>query len=168
VATATFKERVIGSQPLLGQKIKVRTPTHLCGVLEFAQGAVATVTMSFDIWAHQAPRLEIYGTEGSIQCPDPNNFNGEVLLWTTKTKAWEKIPLTHNGDTGRGLGLADNGHAIQGRRPHRASGELGLHVVEVMESFHASSRAGRKIGIKSKCRQPEALPAGLALGKLGS
>jgi predicted dehydrogenase len=135
-------------------------------VLEFASGAVATVTMSFDVWAHGAPLLEIYGTEGSIQCPDPNNFNGDVMLWTTKSRTWEKILLTHNGDTGRGIGLADMANAIQTKRPHRASGELGLHVVEVMESFQASSKGGKKIAIKSKCRQPEAMPAGLALGKL--
>jgi predicted dehydrogenase len=165
-STLSFKERIIGSQPFLGKKIKVRTPTHYCGVLEFAKGAVATVTMSFDVWAHHAPMLEIYGTEGSIQCPDPNHFNGEVLLWTTKTKEWQKVPLTHNGETGRGLGLADMARAIATKRPQRASGELGLHVVEIMESFQASYEAGRRIELKSKVRQPEAMPAGLPLGKL--
>ncbi len=165
-STISFKERMIGSKPLAGQKIKVRTPTHHCGVLEFAQGAIATVTMSFDVWAHHVPLLEIYGTEGSIQCPDPNHFNGDVLLWTTKKREWTKVPLTHNGDTGRGIGIADMANAIQNRRPHRASGELGLHVVEVMESFQASWKAGKRIALKSKVRQPEAMPAGLALGRL--
>jgi len=165
-ASATYKERLIGSQPFLGQKIKVRTPTHLCGVLEFAQGAVASVTMSFDIWAHHAPMLEIYGTEGALQCPDPNCFNGDVMLWTKTKREWTKVPLTHNGETGRGIGLADLADAICHRREPRASGELGLHIVEVMESFHTSSRAGRKIALKSKIRQPAALPAGLPLGKL--
>jgi len=166
ITATSFKEREIGSQPFKGKKIKVTTPTHNSGVLEFAGGAVATVTMSFDVWAHGCPRLEIYGTEGSIQCPDPNNFNGDVMLWTKKTSAWEKVPLTHNGETGRALGLADMAYGIQTKRPHRASGELGLHVVEVMESFHASSKAGKKVSIKSKIKQPQAMPSGLALGKL--
>jgi len=88
------------------------------------------------------------------------------MLWTKKTSAWEKVPLTHNGDAGRATGLADMAYAIQKKRAHRASGELGLHIVEVMESFHASSKAGKKVSIKSKIKQPQAMPSGLALGKL--
>jgi len=166
LAKTTFKERLITSQPLNGKKIKVVTPTHLCGELEFGQGVVGTVTMSFDVWAHHLPMLEIYGTEGSLQCPDPNTFGGEVQVWTAKKKEWEKVPLTHSDQIGRGVGIADMADAFQKRRPHRLNGELALHIVEVMEAFHVSARAGRKIVIKSRCRQPQPLPEGLPLGHL--
>src|ERR1700722_16515035 len=135
LAKTTFKERLITSQPLQGKKIKVEIPTHLCGGLEFGQGAVATVTMSFDAWSHHLPMLEIYGTEGSLQCPDPNTFGGEVLVWTTKKREWEKVPLTHSDQIGRGVGIADMADAVRKRRPHRMNGELALHIVEVMEAF---------------------------------
>jgi predicted dehydrogenase len=167
LAKATFKERLITSQPLNGKKIKVKTPTHICGGVEFTQGATATVTMSFDIWGHHLPMLEIYGTEGSIECPDPNTFGGEVRVWTTKKREWETIPLTHSDKIGRGTGLADMALALQKRRPHRMNGEMALHIVEAMEAFLVSAKAGRKIALKSKCRQPEPLPAGLVLGQLG-
>jgi predicted dehydrogenase len=160
LARTSFKERLITSQPLHGTKIKVRTPTHLIGLVEFAQGAVATVSMSFDVWAHHAPLVEIYGTEGSLQCPDPNLFNGDVLLWTRKTNDWQKIPLTHRGDLGRSLGLADFARAIRDSRPPRADAQLALHVVEIIEAFHISARTGKKFVLKSKCRRPEAMPAG--------
>ena len=166
LAKTTFKERLITSQPLNGKKIKVQVPTHLCGGLEFKDGVIGTVTMSFDVWAHHLPMLEVYGTEGSLQCPDPNTFGGEVMVWTTTKKEWVKVPLTHNDQTGRGLGLADMANGLQKRRQHRMNGELGLHIVEVMEAFHVSARAGKKIAIKSLCKQPEPMPAGLPLGKL--
>ena len=166
LAKTSFKERLITSLPLHGRKIKVRTPTHLIGLVEFAQGAVATVSMSFDVWAHHVPMLEIFGTEGSVLCPDPNQFNGEVLLWTTKTKEWRKVPLTHSRDFGRGLGLAEMALAIQEQRPHRAGGKLAIHVVEIMEAIHVSAGKGKKVELKSACRRPEALPTGLAFGKL--
>jgi predicted dehydrogenase len=166
LAKTTFKERLITSQPLHGRKIKVKTPTHLCGGLEFNNGVIGTVTMSFDVWAHHLPMLEIYGTEGSLQCPDPNTFGGEVQVWTTKKKEWETVPLTHSDQLGRGVGIAEMAYALQKRRQHRMNGELGLHIVEVMEAFHVSARAGRKITIESRCRQPEPLPAGLPLGQL--
>ena len=55
-STATgFKQRVVGSGPLLGRKIKVTTPTHLCGVLEFSGGTITTVTMSFDTLGAPCP-----------------------------------------------------------------------------------------------------------------
>jgi len=166
LAKITFKERLITSQPLSGKKIKVEVPTHLCGGLEFGQDVIATVTMSFDVWAHHLPMLEIYGTEGSLQCPDPNHFGGEVLLWTTKKGEWEKVPLTHSDQIGRGVGIADMADAAQKGRQHRMNGELALHIVEVMEAFHVSARAGRQIAMKSRCRQPEPLAAGLPLGQL--
>ena len=166
LAKTTFKERLITSQLLDGKKIKVMTPTHLCGGLEFDDGAVGTVTMSFDVWAHRLPLLEIYGTEGSLHCPDPNSFGGEVQVWTTKKKEWEKVPLTHSDQIGRGVGIADMADAWQKQRPHRMNGELALHIVEVMEAFHVSARTGRKIAIESRCRQPEPMPAGLPLGQL--
>ncbi len=45
-------------------------------------------------------------------------------------------------------------------------GLFAMHILEVMESFHASARAGRKMAIKSHCRQPEPLPPGLPPGHL--
>ena len=166
LAGTTFKERAITSQPLYGKKINVETPTHLTGALEFGQGAIATVTMSFDVWAHHLPMLEIYGTEGSLQCPDPNTFGGEVNVWTQTKKAWEKVPLSHSDQVGRGVGLAEMAEALRKEQPHRMSGELALHVVEVMESFHLSADAGKKIVMKSTCEQPRPLPPGLEPGQL--
>jgi predicted dehydrogenase len=160
----SFKERLITSQPLHGKKIKVQTPTHLCGVLEFVKGSIGTVSMSFDIWQSNAPLLEIYGTEGSLSCPDPNHFGGKVKIWTSKNKTWEDVPVEQPEAIGRGLGLADLADALKQRRQHRMSGELGLHVVEVMESFHTSSNSGRRKELKSTCQQPAAMPKGLPFG----
>ena len=56
--------------------IHVNTPTHVAGVMDFASGAVATIVTSFDVWAAELPRLEIYGTHGSMSVPDPNFFGG--------------------------------------------------------------------------------------------
>jgi predicted dehydrogenase len=167
LAKISFKERTVTNQVSPGRKIKVDVPTHLSGELEMADGAIATVTMSFDIWATRMPVIEIHGTEGSLSVPDPNTFGGDVLLWTAKKREWEKIPLSHSDKLGRGVGLADLAFSEQARkREHRLNGELALHVVEVMEAFHTSSRTGRKIAVKSRPKRPEPLRAGLTLGEL--
>jgi predicted dehydrogenase len=167
LAKVSFKERTITNKIDYGKKIKVEVPTHLSGELEMANGAIATVTMSFDVWRSNAPLIEVHGTEGSLSVPDPNTFGGEVKLWSPNKPEWVTIPLTHSDQIGRGTGLADLAFSAQaGKRQHRLNGELALHIVEVMESFHTSARTGRKITMKSKPRQPEPLPSGLAVGEL--
>jgi predicted dehydrogenase len=59
-ARITFPERTITSQPKFGNKIEVEVPTHIAGVLDFANGAVGTIVTSFDVWGGQLPRIEIY------------------------------------------------------------------------------------------------------------
>ncbi|MDR1192081.1 MAG: Gfo/Idh/MocA family oxidoreductase [Verrucomicrobiales bacterium] len=165
-AKASFRTRRVTSQPLKGTVIKVETPTHLSGVVEFVSGATATVTMSFDVWRHHLPLLEVYGTEGSMLCPDPNCFDGEVLVWKPGDKDWRRVPLTHCGATGRGLGLAEMAYAIRRRRRARQDGGMALHVVEIMEAFHVAARTGRVVKLTTTCQQPRALPAGLPLGEI--
>ena len=56
-ARITFPERTITSQPKYGKKITVNTPTHVAGVLDFANGAIGTIVTSFDVWSAELPRI---------------------------------------------------------------------------------------------------------------
>jgi predicted dehydrogenase len=158
---ASFPERTITSQPRNGEKITVNTPTHVTGLMEFEQGAQGTIITSFDVWAAKLPFLEIYGSEGSLSLPDPNTFGGPVRLFTKEEKVWKDILLTHAfTENSRGLGVADMAQAIRTNRPHRASGELARHVLEVMHGFLASSDQGRHIEIQSRPSIPAPLREG--------
>jgi predicted dehydrogenase len=157
----SFPERTIGSGPKQGQQIAVETPTHVAGVLDFAGGAVATIITSFDVWAANLPRIEIYGSEGSLSVPDPNTFGGPVRIRLAKDKEWRDVPLTHGyTENSRGLGVADMAGAIREGRPHRASGELAYHVLDVMAAFEEASTAGHHVAITSGPPRVAALPAG--------
>ncbi len=78
MAQISFPERVVGSGPKKGQKIIVEVPTHVVGLLEFASGVAGTIITSFDVWKTDLPRIEIYGSEGTLSVPDPNTFGGIV------------------------------------------------------------------------------------------
>jgi len=160
--------RTITSEPKYGTTIHVNTPTHVAGTLDFAQGAVGTVVMSFDTWAHHLPRIEIYGTEGVISVPDPNTFAGPVSLYRADAPEWRDVPLTHGYAEGnlRSLGVADMAYAIRSGRPHRASGALAYHVLDLMHAFHDASAEDRAIEVESTCDRPAALPVGLRPGEL--
>ncbi len=165
-ARMTFPERIATSEALMGQVLPVEVNTHIAGTLEFESGAIATIITSFDIWGHHLPWMEIHGTDGSLTVPDPNRFDGEVSTLKGDSREWNDFPLTHTTNIGRGAGVADMAYAIQSGRPHRASGDLAFHVLDIMQALEESSAEGRHIEIESTLDQPLALPAGLADGEL--
>ncbi|MBI1930854.1 Gfo/Idh/MocA family oxidoreductase [Candidatus Poribacteria bacterium] len=159
ITTKAFAERVATSEKARGQRIPVRTTTHLTGVMEFASGAVVTTTMSFDMWRHSLPRIELYGTTGSMQVPDPNGFGGAVRVCPAGGD-WSDVPLAFPQNA-RIIGVIDMVRAIRSGRPHRASGALAYHVLEVMLAFDTSSQSGQHVQIKSTVERPAPLPPGL-------
>lgn len=163
------KERTITSQPRHGQKIPVQVATHAAGILEFVSGALVQVGMSFDVPAHRHLPIEIYGTEGSLAVPDPNWFGGEIEFAAAKDK-WVKLKteLPYADANYRSIGLADMAHAIRANRPHRASGALALHVLEVMEAFDRSAKAGKAVAIATRPERPAPLSDSLVRRKLAA
>ena len=167
-ARITFPERTITSEPLAGTTIMVNTPTHIAGVMDFESGAVGTLVTTFDVWAESQARIDLYGTEGTLSLPDPNFADGPVRLWRSGAGAWKDVPLTHTytGNT-RGIGLADMAQALRSGRKHRASGELGMHVLEVIHAFLDSSEQGEHVAVTSSFERPEPLPARFPEGIFG-
>jgi predicted dehydrogenase len=159
-------ERMITSQPFYGQMIQVEAPTHVAGVLDFESGPIATLITSFDVWASAVPRIEIYGTEGTLGVPDPNIFGGPVRLRRAGAADWSEIPLTHPAEVNRGIGVADLAYGLLYDRPHRASGDLAYHVLDVMAALEEASEFGRHIQIESGVPRPAPLPMRLRPGEL--
>jgi predicted dehydrogenase len=157
-AKKTFETRTITSEPLNGKVINVEVPTHIAGILDFANGAVGTIIMSFDVYSHTLPCIEIYGSEGTLRVPDPNTFGGPVYVKRFREEKWSEIPLLKNyPENSRGLGITDMAEAIVEGRPHRASGEMAYHILEVMHGFHDASASGQYYTLKSTCTRPEPL-----------
>jgi len=166
-AQVTFPTRTITSEPKYGTIVDVETPTHIAGVMDFANGAVATIITSFDVWAANLPRIEIYGTMGTLSVPDPNTFGGPVRIKRQGAEEWSDLPLTHvYPENSRGMGVADMAYAILSGRRHRASGEMCYHVLDVMQCFLDASEKGKHVSPQSTCSQPAPLPMGLREGFL--
>jgi predicted dehydrogenase len=159
----TLPQRLITSEPKYGQKIDVNIPTHVTSLLDFHNGAIATMVTSFDIFGGSSlPRIELYGTLGTMLIPDPNTFGGPVSIRRHGEENWSEIPLTHGfAENGRGLGVADMAYAIMNSRQHRASGELACHVLETMHSILEASNKGEHITISSSCERPAPFPIGI-------
>ena len=162
-ARISFPERTITSKPKFGQVLQVETPTHIAGVIDFASGPVGTLLTSFDVKGGTTlPRIEVYGSQGTLIVPDPNTFGGPVVVKRAGSQEWSEIPLTHGkAENARGVGAADMAKAILTGRSHRASGALAFHVLEAMHGFHDASAQGKHYVMQSTCERPAPLPLGL-------
>jgi predicted dehydrogenase len=158
-------ERVIKSGPRAGTKVPVDVETHVAGLLEHASGAVTALMTSFDVVASRQPHIEVHGSEGSLLVPDPNAFGGTVMVRRQDSQDWSELPASAGyQDGGRGIGVADLAAAMTAGRPHRASAELALHVLDVMESLLAAAREQASVPVSTSCPVPDLVP----LGRIGA
>ena len=162
-------ERIVTAEgPMKGRGIKVDVPTTNLAVLEMDNGALVSCNLSWDVFKHSHRPLEIHGTEGSLRCPDPNFFAGDVEFsegrgdWQVVNARHEPCSKPNHPDVDpvqanyRVLGVADLAAALKAKRQPRMSGRLGLHVLEVMEAILKAGESGKSISIKS-CERPAAL-----------
>ncbi len=161
VATKLRDDRLVTSEPLKGTRIPVEVATHVAGTMKFVSGAVVSIAMSFDVPRHRHSPIELYGSDAALLVPDPNHFGGEIML-ATASEDWKAVPTEHAYADGnfRVIGVADMADAIRTGRPHRASGELAFHVLEVMEAFQRSSDSGQHIAMTTRPERPAPLPVG--------
>ena len=154
VARASFPERLIRGGPLAGTRIPVSTPTNVAGALDFTGGAVGLLLASFDVVASELPWLEIHGSEGTLILPDPGEYGGTVRFSGRGDTEWVELYRAPVHGDDRGIGAAEMAEAMRADRPHRASGELGRHVVDVLSSLLEASEAGRAIDLTTTCDRP--------------
>jgi predicted dehydrogenase len=147
-------ERVIGSGPRAGERVPVEVDSHVSGVLEHASGALTTITTSFDSVQTTAAPIEVHGEAGTLAVPDPNQFDGETRLFALGGTEWSALETSAGyAGAGRGIGLVDL-VTSEGR----ASGDLALHVLEVMTALLDSAAAGRRIDLTTTVTRPSPVP----------
>jgi predicted dehydrogenase len=144
--------------PDAGKTFRVTRPGNISAVLDFASGCVAVITTTAEVAGYH-PRLEIYGTDGILVTNDPNAYTGAVTLRGSKGEPREVGLAEGFPAWGRGLGVAEQAHAIRKGRRARASGDLMFHVLDIMHGIHEASQEDRHLHLSSGCPRPE--PFGL-------
>jgi predicted dehydrogenase len=119
---------------------------------------VASFTATYDVWATERPKIEIYGSEGTLSVPDPNTFGGPVRIYRHATDAWEEVAIDRGfADNSRGLGLADLALALRSGGTPRASGGMMRHVVELMQAMEDSAARGAFVTMETTMERPAPL-----------
>ena len=157
-ASTRTRERTIQIGPRAGERFSVETPSHATAAMELESGVTANLVASFETNGQYVCDLELHGTDGVISFPDPNGFDGPVRMRRGRD-GWQEVPFVARGDRdARGIGLHELVEAIAAGRPERASGSLGLHVVDVARGILVSAAESRIVEIDSRISQPEAMP----------
>ena len=142
--------------------------------LEFDNGAIVQGFLSFDVQNHARNHMELYGSKGSIIVPDPNMFGGPVSISKELGSDWNNFSVenmflgktnivNHSGRSNeapkqsnyRGIGLSEMIYAIENNKPHRCSGELAFHVLDIINSTIDAAKNNKEIEIQSTCIKPD-------------
>lgn len=183
-----FEDRVYENpnHPNYKKPVEKRTgESTMLGALEFENGCYASLILCAECFGPEIPRVEIFGTHGTLTLPDPNCFGGwgnEIYLTRIGNEGRFHVPFTHayadmdpsiptkSGkrepchNSHRGIAVADMAWAIRRNRPHRSSAELALHTVEIIHAINKSNADNKVHTMESR----PARPAPLAPGYFGA
>jgi predicted dehydrogenase len=157
------RQRKNPRNPLFGEEVEVEgTINAIMGTLEFAKNKVLGNITIISEGFGEMPRVEIYGREGVLVCPDPNTFGGPVYIRRIGSNENMQMPITHGYNNGccRGLGVADMACAITNNRPHRAHGDMGLQAFETVHGIWQGTKTGKIHVMESTCAQPAPFVSG--------
>ena len=157
VGSSAKETRIIGSGPNAGEEFAVEVPTHVSAMVQFAGGQSSHSVFSFESPRLRVGFLEITGSEATLSLPDPNDFDGDLLLWRPGAEEPEIIPTTGPAN-GRGLGVLDMARALRSGAPHRATGGVAYHVLDTMVSITESVETGAFVDVVSSAPTSTALP----------
>lgn len=170
MATKGQDERLITAEgPFQNTSFAVGTPTNVLSLLEFQCGATVNFGASWDVFRHSNHPIELHGTEGSLRLPDPDTFGGTVSL-SARGADWQDFDsdkelfgvrnwpfAAPDRANYRMLGVADLVRALHEGRAPRASGDLALHVLEIMEAILLSGENQQSVKITGSIAQPPLL-----------
>eukprot|EP01037_Dinobryon_pediforme_P026114 gene26114-28523_t len=170
MATKGQDERLItAAGPFQNTTFKVGTPTNVLSLLEFQSGTTVTFGASWDVFRHSNHPIELHGTEGSLRLPDPDTFGGTVSL-SDRGADWRDFETeadlygaknwpfaAPDRANYRMLGVADLVRALREGRAPRASGDIALHVLKIMEAILQSGESRTSVDIDGGVTQPPLL-----------
>ncbi|TCC21055.1 Gfo/Idh/MocA family protein [Kribbella speibonae] len=157
IGSKSKDKRTIGSGPLAGTDFDVTVPTHVSAIAKFESGQSSQSIFSFDSPLSRGGFVEISGSEATLAVPDPNGFDGAIKIRRRGAEDWETIAET-KAVAQRGTGVLEMARAIRADRPHRATGALAFHIVDVMASITDSIDTGAFVDVKSTVEVASILP----------
>jgi len=156
ISSKARDKRTIGSGPRAGEEFEVTVPSQYAALVSYESGQSASMIYSFDS-AVKRTLLEVTGTEGTMLVPDPNRFDGAIMVRHRDDEDWQVVAQAEEVSS-RGTGALDLARALRQGRPHRAQGALAFHVLDTMIAIAESGESGQFTAVQSTVDKPALLP----------
>ena len=162
-----FDERIVttAGSPAQGQSIKVETLTNVHALLDFASGAHVTFLASWDVWKHGVPPIELHGAKSVAPAARPQLVRRRSSDRRAKRRVADDPHRrqdlrrqrtgrrrSRNSPTTVAWASPTWRARSSTRRPHRANGDVALHVLAVMAGILEAATAGRRVAISPDLR----------------
>jgi predicted dehydrogenase len=144
-----------------GVPFRVAQPDFVVAAIELADGVLVRLTSDFYVGNTSTRQvgIEFHGDTGSLHLESWHMFNAQVAF-APFDQPLEAVPLIREPPYGTpwGQGLWETATAIFAGRPHRFSGAMAAHIVEILEATAESARRGQPVAITSDFPRPAPMP----------
>ncbi len=161
---AAVRTNCAEQSPDFGKPYPYENESQIYALMNLESGVTGTVSLDGDSALQDLALFYIYGSKGVLKLTCANDFGGEVVLipssFDPEAAKPQVLPNTSpltNGN--RGIGPAEMANAIATGRPNRASKEMALHVLDIIDTMMASSEAQKLRKVETTCEKPLAMPA---------
>ena len=146
----------------------IKTPNEsvVTAMLSLENGITGTIHLNQETILYDLAQFYIFGKDGVLCLGNPNLFGGEVKLLKDPSGLRKELqiapvaqildPVNIYSSNSRGLGVSEMADSIIKGRKNRATKELALHVLDIMESMEKSSEEGKVCEVKTSCFPPPA------------
>lgn len=141
-----------------GETFTLTKPEALFALLEHEDGPLVRLTANY--YAHRSRQtgVEFHGDAGRLHLGDWQMPDCE-LAQASYDEAYRPLPLLCPSAGMRwGRGVRELAQAIHEDRPHRASAEQAIHLIEVLAALESSAENGHPVAVHSSFPPPERLP----------
>ena len=140
-----------------GGEYAYNNEAQVSAILRTESGITGTFLQNGESIGSNQFLFRLYGTEAIADLENPNNFGGDITLIYSKDH--RKIPensLPYSQNS-RGIGPSEMASAIFEGRENRASSQLALHVLDIIECMMESTKTGSFVKLRTTCNRPEML-----------
>lgn len=140
-----------------GKEYRYDNEAQVTAILRTESGITGTFLQNGESIGSNRFLFRLYGTQAVADLGNPNSFGGDITLIYSKDHREvpeNSLPYCENS---RGIGPSEMATAILAGRENRASAQLALHVLDIVECMMESAKTGKFVPVRSTCHRPEVL-----------
>ena len=134
--------------PFKGKTIEVNIDDNTLLLLDFGDARFGFLDATYCVMASMGPRMEIYGSEGTIAVSGLRGEGSPLHLYRLETMEWSQ-PEVPSSPPVRDLGVLHMVDCLLEDKPLELTGEHGRHLVEIMTIAPQAVKEGRTIELET-------------------